>query len=103
MSTDQRVLNTEPAASDTQEEASISVLLLIVGIGIMVVGSVYPIVFTNASGEADHGIATALFWAMAAALVRGVGFIPRHVIFRWMFSGVMCFICIGIALAVRFL
>ncbi len=63
---------------------------LLVALAIMLVGSVYPPLFANASGQADHGLAMALFWAMSAGLVRGVGFVPRWYGWRWLFSGWAC-------------
>jgi predicted membrane protein len=57
---------------------------------LMVIGSVYPLLFTDASGKADHSLAMALFWAMSAGLVRGVGFVPRRAMWRWLFSGWAC-------------
>ena len=50
---------------------------LLAALAIMLVGSVYPLLFADAAGKADHGLAMALFWAMSAGLVRGVGFVPR--------------------------
>ena len=66
-------------------------------LAIMLVGRVYPLLFADASGKADHGLAMALFWAMSAGLVRGVGFVPRWALWRWLFSGWAC--CAGLALA----
>ena len=63
---------------------------LLAALAIMLVGSVYPLLFANAQGRADHGLAMALFWAMSAGLVRGVGFVPRFVVWRWLFSGWAC-------------
>ena len=60
---------------------------LAVAVLIMVIGSVYPQLFADAQGRADHGMATALFWAMSAGLVRGVGFVPRFWLWRGLFSG----------------
>lgn len=70
---------------------------LLAALAIMLVGSVYPLLFADASGKADHGLAMALFWAMSAGLVRGVGFVPRWALWRWLFSGWAC--CAGLALA----
>ena len=70
---------------------------LTVALLVMVIGSVYPLLFADAQGRADHGLAMALFWAMSAGLVRGVGFVPRHVVWRWLFSGWAC--AAGLALA----
>ena len=63
---------------------------LLVAIAIMLVGSIYPLLFTGANGKADHGLAMALFWAMSAGLVRGVGFVPQAVVWKLMFSGWSC-------------
>ena len=70
---------------------------LLAALVIMLAGSVYPLLFADASGQADHGLAMALFWAMSAGLVRGVGFVPRLVVWRWLFSGWAC--CAGLLLA----
>ena len=70
---------------------------LLVALAIMLVGSVYPLLFADAAGKADHGLAMALFWAMSAGLVRGVGFVPRWLLWRWLFSGWAC--CAGLLLA----
>jgi predicted membrane protein len=63
---------------------------LAVALAIMVGGTLYPLFMADAAGRADHGLATALFWAMSAGFVRGVGFVPRHVIWRALFSGWSC-------------
>lgn len=63
---------------------------LLVALAIMLGGSVYPLLFADAQGRADHGLALALFWAMSAGLVRGVGFVPRFPVWRWLFSGWAC-------------
>ena len=63
----------------------------------MLVGSVYPLLFADAAGKADHNLAMALFWSMSAGLVRGVGFVPRLTLWRWLFSGWACIA--GIVLA----
>ena len=63
---------------------------LLVAIAIMLVGSIYPLLFTGANGKADHGLAMALFWAMSAGLVSGVGFVPQAVVWKLMFYGWSC-------------
>lgn len=77
--------------------ACVHLLSLLVALAIMLVGSVYPLLFADATGKADHGLAMALFWAMSAGLVRGVGFVPRWLPWRWLFSGWAC--CAGLLLA----
>lgn len=74
---------------------------LAVGLAIMVGGTVYPLVMTRASGQADHGLAMLLFWAMSAGFVRGVGFVPRARVWRWLFSGRACALALLLALLVR--
>lgn len=57
---------------------------------IMLAGTIYPLAFARTDGSADHGLAFALFWAMSAGLVRGVGFVPRALIWKIFFSGWSC-------------
>lgn len=63
---------------------------LLVALTIMLAGTVYPPLMTDAAGKADHGLAMALFMAMAAGFVRGVGFVPRHWSWRVVFSTWSC-------------
>jgi len=63
---------------------------LAVALVIMVGGTLYPPLMADAAGRADHALATALFWAMSAGFVRGVGFMPRARAWRWLFSGWSC-------------
>ena len=51
---------------------------LTVALLIMVGGTLYPPLMADAAGKADHNLAMALFWAMSAGFVRGVGFAPRR-------------------------
>lgn len=70
--------------------AAIHLPSLLLALAIMVGGSVYPLLFARADGSADHGLALALFWAMSAGFVRGVGFVPRAWGWRLLFSGWSC-------------
>lgn len=74
---------------------------LTVGLVIMVGGTVYPLLMTNAADRADHRLAMLLFLAMSAGFVRGVGFVPRAVVWRWLFSGRACALALGLAFAHR--
>ena len=65
-------------------------LSLAVAMAIMVGGSIYPFMFAGQGGRVDHGFASAIFWAMSAGLVHGVGFKPRFALWRWLFSGWAC-------------
>lgn len=94
-----------PEAVPGREEtrpASIQPLALGVGIALMLVGSFRPDWLAEASGKANHGLAMLWFWAMAAGFVRGVGFIPRFWLWRWIFSGWAAFAALAGALAWRF-
>lgn len=81
--------------------AAIHLPCLLTAIAIMLAGSVYPLLFAKASGGADHALAFALFWAMSAGFVRGVGFIPRARLWRWLFSGGACLAGLLLAAALR--
>lgn len=88
----------QPAASAT---ATVHLPSLTLASLIMVFGTVYPPLFANAQGHADHGLAMALFWAMSAGFVRGVGFLPRLALWRWMFSSWAAFAALATALAIK--
>jgi predicted membrane protein len=63
---------------------------LVAALVIMVAGTLYPPLMADAAGKADHNLAMALFWAMSAGFVRGVGFVPRMWVWRALFSGWSC-------------
>lgn len=74
---------------------------LLAALTVMVAGTLYPPLMADGAGRADHGLAMALFWAMSAGFVRGVGFVPRLGIWRWLFSGWSCSLALGLALALK--
>lgn len=63
---------------------------LLIAITIMLVGTVYPLVFARQDGSANHSLVFALLWAMSTGMVRGVGFIPRATFWKLLFSGWSC-------------
>jgi predicted membrane protein len=75
---------------------------LLVGLWLMIVISVYPPLLTQASGQADHALAALLMWAMSAGLVSGVGFVPRVVLWRAMFSGWACLAALLLSIGLKF-
>lgn len=91
-------MNTAPPPAPT---ARVHLPSLVVALLIMGVGSVYPLLFANAQGQADHALAMALFWAMSAGMVRGVGFVPRHWLWRGLFSGWACAVALALAAWIR--
>jgi len=76
-----------PAAAPT---GGIRLLPLLAAIAIMLGITAWPAALSGPQGGADHWAAMALFWAMSAGFVRGVGFVPRHVAWRLLFSGAAC-------------
>jgi predicted membrane protein len=74
---------------------------LAVALAIMIGGTLYPPLMADATGRADHNLALALFWAMSAGFVRGVGFVPRLGIWRWLFSGWACAAALALAGALK--
>lgn len=79
-----------PTSAPTHEPSRIQWPSLTVALLIMVGGTLYPPLMADAAGQADHDLAMALFWAMSAGFVRGVGFVPRRRIWRAIFSGWAC-------------
>lgn len=91
--------NTQPPQKDGMTGISWSSLTL--GLGIMFLGSIYPFAFAD-KGEVNHGALMLFMWAMAAGLIRGVGFIPNNRILRIIASGYAAFIAFALALVLMF-
>lgn len=90
---------TGPAS--TPRPATMNLPGLAAGLLIMVTGTLYPPLMADAAGKADHGLAMALFWAMSAGFVRGVGFVPQRWIWRVLFSGWSCTVAVALALVLK--
>jgi predicted membrane protein len=89
------------AAQPAQPAPRVHLPALAVALAIMVGGTLYPPLMADAAGRADHGLAMALFWAMSAGFVRGVGFVPRLWVWRWLFSGWACAAALALAGALK--
>jgi predicted membrane protein len=76
--------------SDAQPSSRIHLASLMIALAIMLACTLYPPLMATPEGNADHALAVALFAAMSVAFVRGVGFIPRMRVWRWLFSGWTC-------------
>jgi predicted membrane protein len=76
---------------------------LAVGWVIMVGGTVNPLLMANADGRADHRLAMLLLWAMSAGFIRGVGFVPSGIAWRWLFSGWACALALSLAAVARWI
>ena len=72
-----------------------------VALAIMLAGSIYPLLLANSNGSVNHGLLMALFWAMSAGLVRGVGFVPRAFVWKLLFSGWSCLAALLLAALLR--
>ena len=81
------------AMTHTSAEAAtgrIRLLPLLTAITIMLGITAWPHALSSPAGRADHWAASAVFWAMSAGFVRGVGFVPRLWVWRAIFSGWAC-------------
>jgi predicted membrane protein len=76
---------------------------LVTALVIMCVATLYPPLLTNGAGHADIGMSLALFFAMSAGFVRGVGFMPRASLWRGLFSGWACTAALTLAGILKFL
>ncbi|WP_150638593.1 cyd operon YbgE family protein [Pseudomonas fluorescens] len=92
-----------PRVANPQPISHIHVLSLVIAIAIMLACTLYPPMMAAPDGKPDHVLATALFAAMSVAFVRGVGFVPRMLVWRWLFSGWTCFATLAVAGWVKFL
>ncbi|WP_339547452.1 cyd operon YbgE family protein [Pseudomonas sp. RA_35y_Pfl2_P32] len=92
-----------PRVTGTSPSSQINVLSLLIAVAIMLACTLYPPMMAAPDGKADHVLATALFAAMSVAFVRGVGFVPRMLVWRWLFSGWTCFAALALAGWVKFL
>lgn len=82
-----------PAAEPDNDAAShpgFALLPLLIATALMLLMTVLPGLATNRHGQADHPAALLVFWAMSAGFVRGVGFIPHHLLPRLLLSGLAC-------------
>lgn len=91
--------STAPDAPARQQPAPprIRLLPLLAAIAVMLGITAWPGALAGPDGAADHWAAMALFWAMSAGFVSGVGFRPHNRIARYLFSPLACLA--GIALA----
>lgn len=74
---------------------------LLAAIAIMLSGTLYPPLMADANRKADHPLALAVFLAMSAGLIRGVGFVPRHPLWRMLFSGWSCAAALALAVYLK--
>jgi predicted membrane protein len=74
---------------------------LVAALAIMVAGTLYPPLMADAAGKADHNLAMALFWAMSAGFVRGVGFLPRRRVWQVLLSGWSCTAALTLAVVLK--
>ncbi|MHA6140177.1 cyd operon YbgE family protein [Pseudomonas mohnii] len=92
-----------PGVATPPPSSHIQVSSLVIAIVIMLACTLYPPMMVSPDGRPDHALATALFVAMSVAFVRGVGFVPRMFVWRWLFSGWTCFAALAVAGWIKFL
>ncbi|HCY64161.1 MAG TPA: hypothetical protein DHV59_15335 [Oxalobacteraceae bacterium] len=90
-------------SAESPAQGKIHPASLAVALAIMIGGSLYPPMMADSAGNADHALAMALFWAMSAGFVHGVGFRPIVSAWRWLFSGWACLAALGLAAWIRML
>jgi len=90
------------AASTPPVAPGMQVLCLLIALSVMAGGTAYPALLLTSDGKVDHGLATAIFWAMSAGFVSGVGFIPETLIWRWIFSCRACLATLMLAILLKF-
>ena len=83
-------MKSSDAVATTPAASAMNFPSLFVALAIMLAGTIYPLLLARHNGSVDHGFVLALFWAMSAGLVRGVGFVPRAVGWKLLFSGWSC-------------
>lgn len=90
----------EPADADESATGpGMAPFALVTGLALMLLMTALPGLATNRQAQADHPAALLIFWAMSAGLVRGVGFIPRHLLPRLLLSGLACILALLLAIA----
>lgn len=90
--------------ADAQAEHPSRPFLLILAFIIIALSIVVPHqLFTNDAGKVYYGVAVAITWALLAAMVRGVGFVPDNPILQKLFSGWACTAGITAAAILRLL
>ena len=92
-----------PRVANAPPSSQINLLSLLIAVAIMLACTRDPPMMAAPDGKADHVLATALFAAMSVAFVRGVGFVPRMLVWRWLFSGWTCFAALALAGWAKFL
>ncbi len=99
MSKEESIGFVEPATEpDAPEPTKIAWFPLLIAMIICVGVTIFPRFLVDSQGHADHAAASALFWAMSAGFIRGVGFIPKSMILRWLFSTTSCVLGVLITL-----
>ena len=79
----------QPTRDDIKGHSQIALLPLVIALSICLFVSIFPQLLVQ-QGIANHGAASLLFFAMSAGFIRGVGFIPQHIILRLLFSTYAC-------------
>lgn len=63
---------------------------LLLGVGIMLGITVYPLLLVSANGKVNHTATLAFCWAMSAGITRGVGLMPKNRMARYLLSSSSC-------------
>lgn len=89
----------QPVMDDEQNGLpGMALLPFLVALVLLGLLTVWPAIATDTDGRADHLTALLLLWSMSAGFVRGVGFVPQHLIPRWLLSGGACLVALALAI-----
>lgn len=56
----------------------------------------HPFALINADGHYSHGLLALAMWGISAGFVHGMGFEPRAVVWRWLFSPLVAWPLMGL-------
>jgi cyd operon protein YbgE len=62
------------------------VLSLLLAAPLSLVLLLHPFALVNANGHYSHGLLALAMWGISAGFVHGMGFDPRALVWRWLFS-----------------
>jgi cyd operon protein YbgE len=72
---------------------------LATAVALMLLITLMPRGLTTADGSAiSHGLLSLIMWGMSAGFVHGIGFVPRNRILRIVFSPLVAWLGMGVAL-----
>jgi cyd operon protein YbgE len=72
------------------------VLSLLLAAPLSLVLLLHPFALVNANGHYSHGLLVLAMWGISAGFVHGMGFDPRALVWRWLFSPLAAWLLMGL-------